>query len=151
MMSRLVILIFGFFLFVLEYYLSSISWQITTNIISVIFYFLTFSIFVITLFLIFFKLEKASIIIILVGFISVVPFNIYFQNELTKLKTESDDIIYSVYKFRAENNYYPKNIKVNNKIKYSFDDDGFTVFFYVTTQRIGYFYSSKDGWNYMGD
>lgn len=101
-----------------------------------------------------FNRNEVSIVILIAGVIAVVPYNIYYANDLQNLKAESDSIVHLVYQQKLKTDTFPKTInsKYDSRITYTKDgEDGFMLFFYVTTPNTGHFYTSKDGWGYMDD
>ena len=97
--------------------------------------------------------NKLSIAFLSIGLLVVVPYNLYYTNDLHNLETESDSIVHWVYQRKLETGAFPKTMgsKHDSRITYWAGKDDFILLFHVTTPNSGHFYTLKDGWCYMDD
>lgn len=98
--------------------------------------------------------QKTALILLVSGFLLIVPFTLYDVNLWSRLKTESDEIVHWAYQVKSKTGTFPKVLtrKHDHRISYTKEkNDQFTLFFYVSTPSTGHFYTSKDGWGYMDD
>lgn len=137
----------------IENYFSEESLYSTNWVISALFYLISWISIIISVVFIWCNFFKASIAILTLGILLVVPFNIYLLNDLRILKSESDRIVNVAYKHKLKNGNYPKQIhSKDTRVKYLREKDGsFTVSFYVYVQNAGHFYTPEDGWCFMDD
>jgi hypothetical protein len=136
-----------------ELYVSWKSIYLFNSVISVLFYLVSISVVIASISLNWFNYKAYSYITLIVGFLFIIPVNLYYLSELEKLKSTSDEIVHWAYTKRLKSNIFPKKLerKFDKRITYSAKDDSFTVYFYVSSSNIGHFYSSKSGWGFMDD
>ncbi len=149
-LSLSIILLFG----MMEFYFSDLSKHTFQAIFSGLFFLVT--IMSLLLFFILFNVHyrKLSLVFLLIGFFVVVPLNMYFQNQLDQVKSQSDEIVHYAFQEKIKTGEFPKkiNIKSDKRIFYCQEDKNlFTLSFYIVDPNIGHFYSSKDGWGFMDD
>jgi hypothetical protein len=89
----------------------------------------------------------------MIGFLVIVPYNMYYSIELRELKIKGDRIVNWAHQVELETNSFPENLTIESdpRITYVREKDSFIVSFYVTTPTTGHFYTPKDGWGYMDD
>lgn len=136
-----------------ELYFSEEANFTVNSVTSTCFYVITYFSIYISVFLFVSNYRIVSILILIVGFLVIVPINMYYSYELKGLKIKSDRIVNWAHQVELKTNSFP-NIKVQSdkRITYTKEDDGtFSLFFYVTTSNNGHFYTPKDGWCFMDD
>ena len=100
------------------------------------------------------KNYNAAFIILSLGFLIVVPVNMYYLNELQALKSNSDEIVHWAYQEQLRTNSFPDKltIKHDERIHYTkFKNNEFSLIFSVSSPNSGHFYNSNSGWGYMDD
>jgi hypothetical protein len=138
----------------LEIYCSEQAYFTMNWLISGLFYGVSYTtVFLSILFLIIHK-KGLSMAVLGTGLLAIVPYNLYCANDLQNLKKESAGIVHWIYRQKLETHTFPKTIssRHDSRITYTREgENGFTLFFYVTTPNTGHFYTLKDGWCYMDD
>ncbi|MGV3609509.1 MAG: hypothetical protein ACO1N0_01075 [Fluviicola sp.] len=98
--------------------------------------------------------RKMSLSILLTGFLTVVPINMYYANLWHDLKSESEEIVHWAYQVRLKTGAFPEKLKRKHSPRITYNKesgDAFSVLFYVANKNTGHFYTSKGGWGYMDD
>lgn len=146
-------LILIFIILPTESYFSEQAYFTVNWVISGLFYLVSYISVFVSILLVTLNLNKLSIAFLSIGLLVVVPYNLYYTNDLHNLKTESDSIVHWVYQRKLKTGAFPKTIsnKHDSRINYWAGKDDFMLSFYVSTPKTGHFYTLKDGWCNMDD
>lgn len=101
-----------------------------------------------------FKNYNAAIITLSLGFLIIVPVNMYYLTELNALKSSSDKIVHWAYQEKLRTNFFPDKLTIEHdeRIHYTKSrKNSFSLTFSVSSPSSGHFYNSSSGWGYSDD
>ncbi|GEM_PF-6003921 len=153
MQKIIFIAVICFFVLPIELYLSGKSIYVTNSIICGLFYFTSLILTLLAIILFSFNYKTNSYLVLIFGFLLIIPFNLYYLKEFDNLKSYSEKVVHWAYTEKIKSKAFPTKLttKHDKRIVYTVDNDSFTVFFFVISSNTGHFYSSKSGWGFMDD